>query len=49
MVRRGQLYVQKSKLATDNPFALGDRRHFETLIKPYTCFVGIYIRLKKVL
>lgn len=34
-------------LATDNQFALGDKKHFETIIKPYTCFVGIYIRLKK--
>lgn len=34
-------------LATDNRFALGDRQYFESIIKPYTCFVGIYIRLKK--
>ena len=34
-------------LAADNKFALGDRQHFETIIKPYTCFVGIYIGLKK--
>ena len=33
-------------LATDNPFALGDKQYFETIIKPYTCFVGISIRLK---
>lgn len=33
-------------LATNNKFALGDRQHFETIIKPYTCFVGIYIKLK---
>lgn len=36
-------------LATDNAFALGDRRYFETIIKPYTCFVGIYVKLKGVL
>lgn len=36
-------------LAADNEFALGDRRHFETTIQPYTCFVGIYIKLKKIL
>ena len=33
-------------LSTNNKFALGDRRHFEAIIKPYTCFVGIYVRLK---
>ena len=33
-------------LATKNEFAIGDKKHFETIIKPYTCFVGIYIRLK---
>ena len=27
-------------------YALGDKRFFETLIKPYTCFVGISIKLK---
>lgn len=32
-------------LATQHPFALGDRRHFETVIKPYTCFIGIYGRI----
>lgn len=34
-------------LATDKKFALDDRQHFETIIKPYTCFVGIYIKLKR--
>ena len=24
----------------------GDKRFFESLIKPYTCFVGIYVKLK---
>lgn len=33
-------------LATNNKFACGDRQYFETIIKPYTCFVGIYIKLK---
>ena len=33
-------------LATNKKFALGDKKYFETIIKPYTCFVGIYIRLK---
>lgn len=33
-------------LASDNKFARGDRQYFETVIEPYTCFVGIYIKLK---
>lgn len=33
-------------LAADNEFAGGDKQHFETIIRPYTCFVGIYIKLK---
>lgn len=33
-------------LATNKEFALADRKHFETIIKPYTCFAGIYIKLK---
>ncbi len=32
--------------ATGHEYAAGDKRFFETLIRPYTCFVGIYIRLK---
>lgn len=36
-------------LSVDNKFAKGDRQYFETIIRPYTCFVGIYIKLKKVL
>lgn len=24
---------------------IGDKRYFESIIKPYTCFVGIYIKL----
>jgi len=31
---------------TGNPYAMGDRQHYETLIQPYTCFVGIYVKLK---
>ncbi|MCI8380747.1 MAG: methyltransferase domain-containing protein [Lachnospiraceae bacterium] len=34
-------------LSADNEFARGDRQYFETMIQPYTCFVGIYIRLKR--
>lgn len=33
-------------LATGNEFALGDRKFYDTIIKPYTCFVGIYIKIK---
>ena len=33
-------------LATDNEFAQGDKQHFETIIRPYTCFVGIYVKIK---
>lgn len=33
-------------LATNKKFAMGDKEYFESIIKPYTCFVGIYIRLK---
>lgn len=33
-------------LAVDNEFARGDKQYFETIIEPYTCFVGIYIKLK---
>ena len=36
----------KDWLATGNPFAQGDQQFFETIIQPYTCFVGIYIRIK---
>lgn len=31
---------------TGHPFALEDQKIFESLIKPYTCFVGIHIKLK---
>lgn len=33
-------------LAADNEFARGDRQYFETVIQPYTCFVGIEIKLR---
>ena len=33
-------------LATENKYALDDKRFFETIIKPYTCFVGICIKIK---
>ncbi|MBR4290070.1 MAG: methyltransferase domain-containing protein [Oscillospiraceae bacterium] len=36
----------KDWLSTENEYALGDRQFFETVIKPYTCFVGIYIKIK---
>lgn len=33
-------------LATGNEYTLGDQKFFETIIRPYTCFVGIYIKIK---
>ncbi len=33
-------------LAANNEFACDDRKYFETVIMPYTCFVGIYVKLK---
>ena len=33
-------------LAADNEFSRSDRKYFETTIRPYTCFIGIYIKLK---
>lgn len=33
-------------LAVDNKHAHGDRQYFKTIIRPYTCFVGIFIKLK---
>ena len=32
--------------ATGHQYAIGDQQFFETIIKPYTCFVGIYIKIK---
>ena len=32
--------------ASGHRYAKGDREHFDTLIRPYTCFVGIHIRLR---
>lgn len=34
-------------LAMKNTFARGDKKYFETVIRPYTCFVGIFAGLKK--
>ncbi len=31
---------------TKHMYAVGDKQFFDTLIKPYTCFVGICIKLK---
>lgn len=33
-------------LTVDNDFADCDRKHYDSIIRPYTCFVGIEIRLK---
>lgn len=33
-------------LACDNEFAKGDKLYFDSIIKPYTTFVGIYIKVK---
>ena len=33
-------------LATKHEFALGDQKFFESLIKPYTCFVGMKIKIR---
>lgn len=32
--------------ATGHEYALGDQRFFERLIRPYTCFVGVCIKVK---
>ena len=32
--------------ATEHKYALGDKQFYDALIKPYTGFVGIYIKLK---
>lgn len=34
------------RLKDENPFAAGDFRHYETIIRPYTNFVGMMIRKK---
>ena len=31
--------------ATDHPYANADRKLYESIIKPYSCFVGIHIKL----
>ncbi len=35
-------------LESDHKFALGDRKFYETVIQPYTCFVGISVTLKEI-
>ena len=32
-------------LATSHPYAVADLKFYESLIKPYTCFVGIHVKL----
>lgn len=32
--------------SSEHKYANGDKQHFESIIKPYTCFVGIYVELK---
>ena len=32
--------------STKHKYALGDKKFYNTLIKPFTCFVGIYIKLR---
>ena len=31
---------------TGHKFANGDKEFYESLIKPYTCFAGIYVKIK---
>lgn len=33
-------------LATNHEYADGDKQYFETVIRPYTCFIGIYVKMK---
>ena len=33
-------------LAVDSPYAAGDRRYFDSVIRPYTCLVGIQVKIK---
>lgn len=33
--------------ATGHEYAIVDKQFYKTLIKPYTCFAGVYIKLKK--
>lgn len=33
-------------LKMDNEFANGDKKYFDPIIKPYTCFVGIEVKLR---
>lgn len=36
----------KDWLATGNEFALGDQQVFDTLIEPYSCLIGIYVKIR---
>ena len=36
----------ESWFATGHKYALGDKAFYESLIEPYTCFAGIYVKLK---
>ena len=40
------MYGGKSSAKTLHPYAMGDKQFFDALIKPYTCLVGIYVKLK---
>lgn len=42
-------YAWADWLAGDNQFVLEDKRHFDAVIAPYTCIVGIYIKAKKLI
>lgn len=33
-------------LATGNEYAAGDKKFFDAIIKPYTCIVGICVKIK---
>lgn len=33
-------------LATDAPYAISDGKHFESIIRPCTCFVGMAVKVK---
>ena len=33
--------------ATDHPYANADRKFYESIIKPYTCFIGLHIKLAR--
>ena len=33
--------------ATDHPYANADRKFYDSIIKPYTCFIGLHIKLAR--